>query len=66
MTEPTNLKRFKKQKARDAKARGAAARRAHEGQTGEERAARAKQDALQARRLDGARRVKPAGSSEQE
>lgn len=66
MTKPTNLKRFRKQKARDAKARGAAASRAREGQTGAERAARAKQDALQARRIEGARRVTPAASGEQE
>jgi hypothetical protein len=61
MSKPTNLGRFRKQKARDAKARGAAANRAREGQTAAERAARAKQDERRARLLEGARRegVKP-------
>jgi len=59
MSKPINLGRARKRKSQAAKGRAAAANRASEGQSGAERAARAKQDALRARRLEGARRVTP-------
>jgi len=52
---PTNLREFRRRRARGEKARAAAARRAHEGETKAERTARAKSEALRRRIVDGAR-----------
>ncbi len=59
MSEPTNLRRVRKQKLRAAKERAGAANRTREGQSKAERALRVKVDDDLARRLAGARLDKP-------
>ena len=61
MKRPTNLREFRKRKARDEKSRAAAVRRAHEGDTKASRAARTASEALRQRTLDGARRTPSEG-----
>jgi hypothetical protein len=51
---PTNLREFRKRRARDEKSRAAAARRAHDGETKASRTARALNEAQRRRILDGA------------
>ncbi len=55
MSEPTNLGRARKRKARVAKERAATANRLRDGQTKADRTLRAKREAERARRLAGAR-----------
>lgn len=66
MTEPVNLKRFRKRKQRAADARAADATRAREGVSKAERESAAKAEALRAKRIDGAKRESSLISGEQD
>jgi len=65
VSEPVNLKRFRKRRERAADARVAEAKRAREGLSRAERTAAAKAEQLRARRLAGAKRDSCDGSGEQ-
>ncbi len=59
MSGPTNLRRARKRKQREAQARDATASRTREGESKAERALREKEAADRARLLDGAKRTTP-------
>lgn len=64
MTEPINLKRFRKRKARTEDARAANANRVREGVSKAERSSAAAEKARQAKRLAGAKRETADGSAQ--